>query len=116
LQHREGLKAADFGAHSLRAGFLTNAARRGASVFKMRQVSRQKSMDVLQTSAGLGAGRRSVSGSCGGGATVMSVACRKSFWFPNRSFLCMDELAWLVLAFACSATLIWSLIQIAFLF
>jgi hypothetical protein len=43
-----GLKAAAFGAHSLRAGFLTSAARRGASVFKMRDVSRHKSMDVLQ--------------------------------------------------------------------
>jgi hypothetical protein len=37
-----------FGAHSLRSGFLTSAARRGASVFKMRDVSRHKSMDVLQ--------------------------------------------------------------------
>jgi len=45
---RIGLKARDFGAHSLRAGFLTSAARRGASVFKMRGVSRHKSMDVLQ--------------------------------------------------------------------
>jgi integrase len=45
---RVGLKPADFGAHSLRAGFLTSAARRGASVFKMRDVSRHKSMDVLQ--------------------------------------------------------------------
>jgi hypothetical protein len=45
---RIGLKAADFGAHSLRAGFLTSAARRGASMFKMRDVSRHKSMDVLQ--------------------------------------------------------------------
>jgi hypothetical protein len=44
---RVGLKPADFGAHSLRAGFLTSAARRGASV-KMRDVSRHKSMDVLQ--------------------------------------------------------------------
>jgi hypothetical protein len=43
-----GLKASDFGAHSLRAGFLTSATRRGASVFKMRDVSRHKSMDVLQ--------------------------------------------------------------------
>jgi integrase len=43
---RLGLKATDFGAHSLRAGFLTSAARRGASVFKMRDVSRHKSMDV----------------------------------------------------------------------
>jgi integrase len=45
---RLGLNAGDFGAHSLRAGFLTSAARRGASVFKMRDVSRHKSMDVLQ--------------------------------------------------------------------
>jgi hypothetical protein len=45
---RIGLKATDFGAHSLGAGFLTSAARRGASVFKMRDVSRHKSMDVLQ--------------------------------------------------------------------
>ena len=43
-----GRDAATFGAHSLRAGFLTSAARRGASVFKMRDVSRHKSMDVLQ--------------------------------------------------------------------
>jgi hypothetical protein len=43
-----GLKAADFGAHSLRAGFLTSTARRGGSVFKMRDVSRHKRMDVLQ--------------------------------------------------------------------
>jgi integrase len=44
-----GLDASTFGAHSLRSGFLTSAARRGASVFKMRDVSRHKSMDVLQT-------------------------------------------------------------------
>jgi hypothetical protein len=45
---RLGLKATGFGAHSLRAGFLTSAARRGASMFKMRDVSRHKNMDVLQ--------------------------------------------------------------------
>jgi hypothetical protein len=39
---RFGLKPADFDAH------LTSAARRGASVFKMGDVSRHKSMDVLQ--------------------------------------------------------------------
>jgi integrase len=44
-----GLDAASFGAHSLRAGFLTSAASRGASAFKMWDVSRHKSMDVLQT-------------------------------------------------------------------
>jgi hypothetical protein len=45
---RIGLKPGEFGAHSLRAGFVTSAARRGATVFKMRDVSRHKSMDVLQ--------------------------------------------------------------------
>ena len=45
---RLGLEAADFSGHSLRSGFLTSAARRGASIFKMRDVSRHKSMDVLQ--------------------------------------------------------------------
>ena len=42
-----GYVAADFAGHSLRAGFLTAAARAGASVFKMREVSRHKSMQVL---------------------------------------------------------------------
>ncbi len=46
---RLGLNPDDFGAHSLRSRFLTSAARRGASVFKMRDVSRHKSMDVLQS-------------------------------------------------------------------
>ena len=42
-----GYDPARFAAHSLRAGFLTAAARSGASVFKMREVSRHKSMQVL---------------------------------------------------------------------
>jgi site-specific recombinase XerD len=46
---RLGLNEADFSGHSLRSGFLTSVARRGASVFKMRDVSRHKSMDVLQS-------------------------------------------------------------------
>lgn len=33
--------------HSLRAGFLTSAAQRGASVFKLMDVSRHKSIDTL---------------------------------------------------------------------
>lgn len=33
--------------HSLRAGFLTEAARRGANIFKMREQSRHKSFEVL---------------------------------------------------------------------
>lgn len=38
-----------FGGHSLRAGFLTAAAAGGASIFKMKEVSRHKSTDVLAT-------------------------------------------------------------------
>jgi integrase len=45
---RVGLKAEDFSGHSLRSGFLTSAARRGASVFKMMDVSRHKSVDTLR--------------------------------------------------------------------
>jgi integrase len=36
-----------FSGHSLRAGFLTSAAEAGASVFKMMEVSRHRSVDVL---------------------------------------------------------------------
>jgi integrase len=36
-----------FGGHSLRAGFLTEAARQGASQWKMQEVSRHKSIEVL---------------------------------------------------------------------
>jgi site-specific recombinase XerD len=43
-----GLDPANFGAHSLRAGFLTSAAARGASVFKMMDISRHKSVDTLR--------------------------------------------------------------------
>lgn len=35
------------GAHSLRAGFLTEAARSSASLPKMQEVSRQKKLEVL---------------------------------------------------------------------
>jgi site-specific recombinase XerD len=45
---RVGLDAAQFSGHSLRSGFLTSAARRGASIFKMMDVSRHKSMDTLR--------------------------------------------------------------------
>lgn len=38
---------AAFSGHSLRAGFLTSAARAKASIFKMQEVSRHKSVDVL---------------------------------------------------------------------
>ena len=42
-----GFDPAEFAGHSLRAGFLTAAARAGASIFKMREVSRHKSLQVL---------------------------------------------------------------------
>ncbi len=45
---RAGLKAGDFSGHSLRSGFLTSAAARGASIFKMMDVSRHKSIDTLR--------------------------------------------------------------------
>jgi len=43
-----GLKASDFGGHSLRAGFITSAAAKGASLFRMMDVSRHKSVDTLR--------------------------------------------------------------------
>jgi hypothetical protein len=43
-----GLDPAGFAGHSLRSGFLTSAAARGASVFKMADQSRHKSMDTLR--------------------------------------------------------------------
>ena len=42
-----GLDASTLAAHSLRAGFLTEAARTGASLPKMQEVSRQKKLEVL---------------------------------------------------------------------
>lgn len=42
-----GLDPQTVGAHSLRAGFLTEAARSGASLPKMQEVSRQKKLEVL---------------------------------------------------------------------
>jgi site-specific recombinase XerD len=45
---RVGLDPATFAGHSLRSGFLTSAAARGASIFKMADQSRHKSMDTLR--------------------------------------------------------------------
>ena len=42
-----GLDPARYAGHSLRAGFVTSAARAGADVWKIQQVSRHKSMQVL---------------------------------------------------------------------
>jgi site-specific recombinase XerD len=45
---RVGLDPRVFSGHSLRAGFLTSAAKRGASIFKMMDVSRHRSVDTLR--------------------------------------------------------------------
>jgi site-specific recombinase XerD len=45
---RLGFDPMSFGGHSLRAGFLTSAAARGASIFKMMDVSRHRSVDTLR--------------------------------------------------------------------
>jgi hypothetical protein len=51
---REGIRRACgpgsgvFAGHSLRSGFLTSAAEAGASVFKMMEISRHKSVDTLR--------------------------------------------------------------------
>ena len=42
-----GLDPALFSGHSLRSGFLTSASEHGASTFKLQEVSRHKSLDVL---------------------------------------------------------------------
>ena len=45
---RIGLDPTHFAGHSLRSGFLTSAAARNASIFKMADQSRHKSMDTLR--------------------------------------------------------------------
>jgi hypothetical protein len=45
---KSGLDPALFAAHSLRSGFLTSGAEAGASVFKLMEVSRHKSVDTLR--------------------------------------------------------------------
>jgi hypothetical protein len=40
--------ATQYAGHSLRAGFLTSAASRGASIFKMMDVSRHRSVGTLR--------------------------------------------------------------------
>ena len=45
---RVGLDAASYAGHSLRSGFLTSAAESGASIWKLSEVSRHKSLDTLR--------------------------------------------------------------------
>lgn len=42
-----GLDPRQFAGHSLRAGFLTESAARGATIFKMQEVSRHKTVQIL---------------------------------------------------------------------
>lgn len=42
-----GYDASKFSGHSLRAGFLTEAASQGATIFKMQEVSRHKTVQIL---------------------------------------------------------------------
>jgi site-specific recombinase XerD len=44
---RAGLDPRRFAGHSLRAGFLTESAARGATIFKMQEVSRHKTVQIL---------------------------------------------------------------------
>ena len=46
--HKAGLDSSRYAGHSLRSGFLTSAARNRASIFKMADQSRHKSLDVLR--------------------------------------------------------------------
>ena len=48
LAQRVGLNPATFSSHSLRSGFLTSAAEAGASIWKLAEVSRHKSLDTLR--------------------------------------------------------------------
>jgi integrase len=45
---RAGLDPALYAGHSLRSGFLTSAAESGASIWKMAETSRHKSLDTLR--------------------------------------------------------------------
>ena len=47
---RVGLDVTAYSDHRLRSGFLTSAAESGASVFKMTEVSRHRSLDTLRGS------------------------------------------------------------------
>jgi hypothetical protein len=43
-----GLDPATYSGHSLRSGFLTSAAETGASIWKLSEVSRHRSLDTLR--------------------------------------------------------------------
>jgi hypothetical protein len=45
---RIGLDTSTFSGHSLRSGFLTSAASNGASIFKVMDVGRHRSIEALR--------------------------------------------------------------------
>jgi site-specific recombinase XerD len=45
---KAGYKASEFGGHSLRAGFATSAAEKGASIFRIMDVTRHRSVDTVR--------------------------------------------------------------------
>jgi site-specific recombinase XerD len=46
---RLGLDASTFGGHSLRAGFVTSAVKRGANLIKITDVTGHKSLEMLKS-------------------------------------------------------------------
>jgi integrase len=46
--HLAGIDPANLSGHSLRSGFITSAARHGASIWKLADQSRHRSMDMLR--------------------------------------------------------------------
>ena len=44
-----GFDPATFGGHSLRAGFVTSAVKRGANLFKITDVTGHRSLEMLKT-------------------------------------------------------------------
>lgn len=48
LAQKAGLDPANYAGHSLRRGFLTSAAKERASIFKMADQSRHRSLNVLR--------------------------------------------------------------------
>jgi hypothetical protein len=59
---KAGLDPAQFSGHSLRPGFVTSAAETGATIFKIAEVSRHESADVLARAWQPRAARRALAG------------------------------------------------------
>jgi hypothetical protein len=81
---RLGLDASAFGGHSLRSGFLTSAAARGANIFKMAD---QSGHNEHGHAAWLRSQRGDISGSCRGRLAPRAVTrpLRRPALFPEMS-------------------------------